>query len=39
MLLDPLDKLKHVYSAGIDALDEDGCMESTRVSILNELRR
>ena len=37
--LDPLDKLKHVSSAGIHALDEDGCMEGTRVSLLNDLQQ
>jgi hypothetical protein len=36
---DPLDKLKHVSSAGIDALNEDGCMKDTRVSLLEELHQ
>ena len=39
MLLDLLDKLKHVSSAGILALDEDGCMKGTRVSLLNDLHQ
>jgi hypothetical protein len=37
--VDPLDKLKHVSSAAIHALDEDGCMEGTRVSLLKDLQQ
>src|SRR5260221_2518414 len=33
------DKLEHVSSAGIHALDEDGCMEGTRVSLLKDLEQ
>ena len=39
MLSDDLEKLKHVSSAGIQALDQDGCMDGTRVSLLNDLQR
>lgn len=38
-LPDDLDKLKHVSSAGIQALNQDGCMDGTRVSLLNDLQR
>src|SRR5882672_3851402 len=33
-----LSKLKHVSKAGINALNEDGCMEGTRVELLNKLQ-